>query len=80
MTVDVETETEIEIARPRRQVAAYGCDPGNATTWYENIKSVDLGNRTAGRRRITDRLRCALSRTADCLHLRGSVGDDRSFA
>jgi len=41
MTVDVETETEIEIARPRRQVAAYGCDPGNATTWYENIKSVE---------------------------------------
>lgn len=39
MTVDV--ETEIEIARPRTQVAAYVCDPGNATTWYENIKSVE---------------------------------------
>jgi uncharacterized membrane protein len=39
MSVDV--QTEIEIARPRAEVAAFATDLENTTLWYENIKTVE---------------------------------------
>ena len=39
MTVDV--VTEIVIARPRDQVAAFAAEPDNAVRWYENIESIE---------------------------------------
>lgn len=38
MTVDVVTEIEIE--RPRAEVAAFASDPDHATEWYRNITAV----------------------------------------
>ena len=37
----VHVETEIEIARPRAEVAAYAANPDNAPDWYANIERVD---------------------------------------
>jgi hypothetical protein len=37
----VDVTTEIEIARPREQVASYAADLDNTTSWYENIERVE---------------------------------------
>ena len=39
MPVDI--QTEIEIDRPRSEVAEFASNPDNATTWYENIKAIE---------------------------------------
>ena len=39
MAVDI--TCELEIPRPRAEVAAYAADPDNTTAWYANIKAVE---------------------------------------
>ena len=39
--MEVDVVTEIEIARPRAEVAVYASDPDKATSWYRNIKRVE---------------------------------------
>jgi uncharacterized membrane protein len=37
----VDVRTEIEIRRPRRDVADYASNPDNALAWYKHIKDVE---------------------------------------
>jgi uncharacterized protein YndB with AHSA1/START domain len=39
--VAVDVGCELEIPRPRAEVAAYASDPDNTTSWYANIKAVN---------------------------------------
>jgi hypothetical protein len=39
--VVVDIVCELEIPRPRPEVAAYAADPDNTTSWYANIKAVE---------------------------------------
>lgn len=37
----IDVETEVTIARPRDEVAAYASEPENATAWYANIERAE---------------------------------------
>ena len=72
MAVDI--VCELEIPRPRAEVAAYAADPDNTTSWYSNIKAVEwetprplaVGSRLAFHRQLP---RAALSYTYEIREL-----------
>jgi hypothetical protein len=61
--MEVDVISEIEIERPRAEVAAFASDPDHATHWYENITAVawetpkpaDVGSRIAFEARFLGR-------------------------
>ena len=78
MAVDI--LTEIEIRRPREEVAAFASDPANATAWYKNIASVDW--LTPPPARVGSRMRFVarfLGRTLDYTYEVREVDPGRRF-
>jgi uncharacterized membrane protein len=53
--VPVDVLSEVEIQRPRAEVAEYVADQSNAPAWYRNIESVEL--ETAGPLAVGSRMR-----------------------
>lgn len=61
--MEADVLSEIEIERPRAEVAAFASDPDNATMWYENItgvawetpKPLEVGSRIAFEARFLGR-------------------------
>ena len=78
MAVDI--LTEIEIRRPREEVAAFASDPTNATAWYKNIALVDW--LTPPPARVGSRMRFVarfLGRTLDYTYEVREVDPGRRF-
>ncbi len=40
-TMAVDVHCELQILRPRAEVAEYASDPDNTTSWYSNIEAVE---------------------------------------
>ena len=78
MAVDV--RTEIEIKRPRDEVAAFASEPTNATAWYKNINTVEW--ETAPPASVGSRLRFRaqfLGRTLDYTYEVTEIEPGRRF-
>lgn len=78
--VGVDVLTTIEIARPREEVFSFAADPGNATTWYKNIKAVEW--ETPPPAAIGSRIRFSaqfLGRTLDYTYEVREIDPDRRF-